>query len=1277
MISIKSLLFAPFNRLYRLLDTFIRLVVTFNILPKDISDLPDDIIRKFNYDVSVGEYKKARLLWDSSAPKFISNPQIFGKATVALFDLFLRTHRFSETIETLKNFINEGVVPSAVLDDMKIASSSESNPEYKEILLVIRTQYGICQLMGTCDFQAAGVAFTAAMDYLEGSRDNWSNGVEDPEFISTYKVLILRYAAKICLLGYIFKYPSANLCIENTKSRLAPLFETFLSKLRAQGRIEEAYSLLTEYEALDPFDATHNRRELLADAYDNDRVPPHIIGNMYFNLAEAALKAHDRHTARLYAALALVYFNACDNLLGKWRVTHLQLRLSENFHQGEAVGLNRFDLHVIVRLCDLHESRGNTTDLLSLLMDRANMEVASANFVSYLDTSDNICNIFHHTGANLLRLNTRIGQTALFFRRTGNTAKALECIDAFMEEVSRVRVPYLHSMAASVASGVYESMRRWNTALRFAEISLQHATGCDTKLESIARYAILRTRKEMVSAQLKMLPNARLTEEYHGLMDTLDEDIEEDIKKGLYQEAVDKLLYLHSMHIEDLTTPARVKVERMRRAMDRIFPISLHLGSRPAQALLAQVLQRRGLQFLVARSKENLERALAVTWKAREIYARLHIYYQIAVMDHQIGLILLEKYALMHSDAESLLKASESFLRACSVFEALGQTSEYINSSASCLRALFLIILQWSKFKIDLGLIETTLNRTAKWIDYYRAELSSLGGLQAVLAKQSISQDKSLRDTGEMGIQYYLAAERMDLVWQWVQKQKARSISDMMGLGNIEHDPFKLEDDNVTPEAGKLLAEYSNLLAQIHDAPLSNRMHLRVRFAGVVDKMLQYDELKEITHLRLGSSIDLAELNQMIPPDRLPAGKNVVLIDWFSIGVVIYVLISRPGQPVMIHNLRKPVSFVNDWIQDNFTEADDVQVTLEYDWSAPSTPFRDLDFLIQPIAEWSAPGDLIVLSPGYPLHSIPLHALNIVCESGNEILIRRNPVVYTPSLTILKHCISRASKKRTFGAENIRCAGIYDFKYPFQAVERQLIQQNLETMGEKLGTKPLWGEDCTKEALRSHLDGASFFHFHGHCHFDKENVLNHALVTAGVYDKLPGFKANSLGSIKLLEEDIENSKRRVQFLSAKPWIDLEPDSNIRTSETGLSIAEVFEVTLPGPVISIVACESASQKIGPGEEPLGLPTAFLCAGAASYIGTMWEMPCEQGRVFSTEFYKSLVGKRGEKTVDLALVLREAVLGIMKNPASSEYMYWAPLVLYGSWFCQGEVFWACDR
>jgi len=58
---------------------------------------------------------------------------------------------------------------------------------------------------------------------------------------------------------------------------------------------------------------------------------------------------------------------------------------------------------------------------------------------------------------------------------------------------------------------------------------------------------------------------------------------------------------------------------------------------------------------------------------------------------------------------------------------------------------------------------------------------------------------------------------------------------------------------------------------------------------------------------------------------------------------------------------------------------------------------------------------------------------------------------------------------------------------------------------------------------------------------------------------------------------------------------------------------------------LIACGSASESSTPGDEPLGIITSLLCAGASSVIGTLWKVEARQGMNFSRRIYDMLLSE----------------------------------------------------
>ena len=131
--------------------------------------------------------------------------------------------------------------------------------------------------------------------------------------------------------------------------------------------------------------------------------------------------------------------------------------------------------------------------------------------------------------------------------------------------------------------------------------------------------------------------------------------------------------------------------------------------------------------------------------------------------------------------------------------------------------------------------------------------------------------------------------------------------------------------------------------------------------------------------------------------------------------------------------------------------------------------------------------------------------------------------------------------------------------------------------------------------------------------------------------------------------------------------------------TNLTVRDIFAIKLQAPVVSLMACESALDEISTGDEPLGLVSAFLYAGATSVIGTLWPIRSVDGRAFSKEFYNHVHSQSrrvgvSEDTheamnlVDLAQSHQQAILTIRERQGLGDPFNWAAFVLYGAWIVQ---------
>jgi CHAT domain-containing protein len=118
----------------------------------------------------------------------------------------------------------------------------------------------------------------------------------------------------------------------------------------------------------------------------------------------------------------------------------------------------------------------------------------------------------------------------------------------------------------------------------------------------------------------------------------------------------------------------------------------------------------------------------------------------------------------------------------------------------------------------------------------------------------------------------------------------------------------------------------------------------------------------------------------------------------------------------------------------------------------------------------------------------------------------------------------------------------------------------------------------------------------------------------------------------------------------------------------------FDLQMDSPLFILMACNSATQQISTGDEPLGLVTSLLCAGASSVIGTLWPVESESARTFAAEFLKRLVAESQRQNqgadnthwIDLAGALQATCIELMNDYDTRLPEYWAPFVLHGCHF-----------
>ncbi len=104
--------------------------------------------------------------------------------------------------------------------------------------------------------------------------------------------------------------------------------------------------------------------------------------------------------------------------------------------------------------------------------------------------------------------------------------------------------------------------------------------------------------------------------------------------------------------------------------------------------------------------------------------------------------------------------------------------------------------------------------------------------------------------------------------------------------------------------------------------------------------------------------------------------------------------------------------------------------------------------------------------------------------------------------------------------------------------------------------------------------------------------------------------------------------------------------------------EVFDLKLKADLVVLSSCKTALGKEIRGEGMTGLSRAFLSAGAASVLVTLWDVNDRSTAEFVSDFYSNMT--KGSSKV---AALRAARLKMIRSGKYSHPYYWAPFALIG--------------
>jgi CHAT domain-containing protein len=307
-------------------------------------------------------------------------------------------------------------------------------------------------------------------------------------------------------------------------------------------------------------------------------------------------------------------------------------------------------------------------------------------------------------------------------------------------------------------------------------------------------------------------------------------------------------------------------------------------------------------------------------------------------------------------------------------------------------------------------------------------------------------------------------------------------------------------------------------------------------------------------------------------------------------------------------------------------------------WNEQSEQEELTNLLVHPdLAELTKPGDLLVLSPTSELYRVPFQALKV----GEELLLKRNPCVYTPCLRILRQCTLRR-KGSTPGQD---FAGLVE--------EASANSKTLaESAGEAIGTNGAF------------LVGLETV----------PKVVNEIATTLGL-DALQGTKENFMKAI--------GSYQVVLYLG---HISFERENSLASSiilgNERFSASDVFSLpdAMETRTLLLAGCESGRLRVDLGDEPSGLVSTFLSAGVNSVLVTLGKIDRNAAAFLLNKITTMLSKKENNRRAGAFARALQASMLALRESAPVKYWdeggeegedkdkwkkpyYWAPFVIYG--------------
>jgi CHAT domain-containing protein len=274
----------------------------------------------------------------------------------------------------------------------------------------------------------------------------------------------------------------------------------------------------------------------------------------------------------------------------------------------------------------------------------------------------------------------------------------------------------------------------------------------------------------------------------------------------------------------------------------------------------------------------------------------------------------------------------------------------------------------------------------------------------------------------------------------------------------------------------------------------------------------------------------------------------------------------------------------------------------------------------------------LFIVPDKALHFLPFGAL--IDESGRYLIDYRQ-ISYSPSASVLVHCLKESARKPEGKGERVLTVGNPEFDRnrfrnlaPLQ--DADLEAKEIRDLYDS-GSLMLNGADATESRIKTAVTNSEVVHFSSHCLVEERSPWLAALVLA---------------------------KERTAAAH-------NPDSlnefRIPADDGLLYLNEIYDLRLPVTrLVVLSACQSGLGQYHRGEGIVSLVRPFITLGVPTIVATLWPVASSASARLMTEFHRI----RKQHGLGASESLRLAQLEVRKRGTDSHPSYWAPFIVVGA-------------